>query len=98
MYFFSGISIAGWGACSPLSGVIISKFGKMAPFNANLIAGVAEVLPTLLLPTNSLKAKKIKGVGRPDKPSAAENGFKSTYQQPVQTDIKLDPESQHRCR
>ena len=45
----------GWGLFSPLSGVITSKLGSAASFDANLIGGVLALLPTVLLPTQVMR-------------------------------------------
>ena len=53
------LTSAGWGAASPVAGLIVANFGEMASFNANLLGGILQFLPVLLLPTDALKAKKM---------------------------------------
>jgi hypothetical protein len=50
----------GWGLFSPLSGIIMAKLGPSASFDANLVGGVLALLPTVLLPTQALEAKKLR--------------------------------------
>lgn len=40
---------------SPLAGILVSKYGPQALFNASLAAGVLGILPTTMLPTYALK-------------------------------------------
>ena len=41
-----------------MSGLVVARFGEKASFNANLIGGILGLLPTLLLPTHSLKQRQ----------------------------------------
>lgn len=41
-----------------MSGLVVSRFGEKASFNANLLGGIIVLLPTLLLPTHALKQRQ----------------------------------------
>ena len=78
---------AGWGAASPFSGIIVSQLGEKAAFNANLIGGILLFLPTVLLPTNALKERKLQklGLGKEGGSSAHDSA------EPLLMDVQIDP-------
>ena len=48
----------GWGAFSPLGGLLVSCFGPHAAFQVNAVMGLLGIIPTALLPTDALYEKK----------------------------------------
>ena len=80
----------GWGAFSPVAGLVVARFGEKASFNANLIGGVLVLLPTLLLPTHALKQRQVEKVRIARKLEGEGGSLDESYADPQKKDCQED--------
>ena len=88
-YFELSVS-EGWGAFSPVAGLIVARFGEKASFNSNMMGGILVLLPTLLLPTDALKQRQAEKLRLARKLEDQENGLDISQADSQTEDCKGD--------